>query len=985
MFDDWIKPITGTYKINPGDNLTKISEELEVPIDSLVSFNKLSNPDDIKSGQTLLYRREPGILEGLGRFIFGENEDSNKINEQINKNLLEVQNTTKEEEEDPEYIKLKRTIFKSKDINNFAKVMSTIYAHELKKRGLPLHNIDNLVKQDALESNYGISTRGNGYNLGGVKVFNDKEKLGTLYKDGFYYRNFKDLGDYVNYKLNLLENDYGGVISAPAGEFIDRIHGNNPNKKVYSGNKKHYINSFKGMISLSSALNKLRTSNNIQFKQYGGILLSPLDYLPDYSVKNIKVDPSIFNSWEAIKSDYIEPTITTKDEPLFNLSDYILATQPNYIIKNKKSTKEEKEELSKEEKSNNVEIPNPIPNSSKYSNKAQWVKDLTESYKRAEITNPTTLKYLIAQDALESGWGRSAQGNFNYGNLTTGSSWKGNYVQGRDKDANGNPISQKFRSYNSMDEYTKDKINFLTRLYDFNQDDDFQTFISKLTGSNKGHRRYAEARNYGESLTKVFQSLIDKHQGGGALNWTSEDLHNPVYKKGWTPESDKKALKNIKKGIQETRNKNFERNANIAYGIARLIPGPVGLATDITDIGYELYKNKSLPDSSTDAVKFGSWLLKRKLGRGIDLVNEMAKDMFGGYQKVANTVDTVQDSKQLYNTVNKHQEGGTLLFGNPETSEMLTYKMNDGSIKTVPNPRAGYVSGTDPVGQVVVEGAILNKPLGWALGKAINWAKNLLKNRAGNFTSSASNEITNSAEKIIKKEDLPSYAKPNWQGDAVELTKDRLREGGFDRLENNLKKDQELFYKGLSSFIPGKGNKIPKAVPFTKYSEELQSSILKSFSSNPKSSELNLRPTNWGGAYSGGILSNKKFGVFSDAPDFVKKGQTKSDIDAHEFVHHIYPLQNISPDESIFSKSRFPVDEILARGSQIKNYFGLKEGEELTGDMLRYASQNMVKDRGYDNNLTEFFSHITDYDKMAKYIDKYAPITVTAILYNDNN
>ena len=79
----------------------------------------------------------------------------------------------------------------------------------------------------------------------------------------------------------------------------------------------------------------------------------------------------------------------------------------------------------------------------------------------------------------------------------------------------------------------------------------------------------------------------------------------------------------------------------------------------------------------------------------------------------------------------------------------------------------------------------------------------------------------------------------------------------------------------MSSFIPGKGNKIPKAVPFTKYSEELQSAILKSFPSNPKSSELNLRPTNWGGAHSGGILSNKKFGVFSDAPDFVKKDKLR--------------------------------------------------------------------------------------------------------------
>jgi len=47
---------------------------------------------------------------------------------------------------------------------------------------------------------------------------------------------------------------------------------------------------------------------------------------------------------------------------------------------------------------------------------------------------------LIAQDAQESGWGRSAQGKFNFGNLTTGAKWKGDYVRGNDHDAKGNPI-----------------------------------------------------------------------------------------------------------------------------------------------------------------------------------------------------------------------------------------------------------------------------------------------------------------------------------------------------------------------------------------------------------------------------------------------------------------------------------------------------------------------------------------------------------------
>lgn len=584
-----------------------------------------------------------------------------------------------------------------------------------------------------------------------------------------------------------------------------------------------------------------RVDNKAKKYQVGGQLL----YEDNLSQPEIKVDPSIFVSWNNISTNNIKL-------PEF---DYSVPTPSNYsfidkfnnsILVNSINREEEKKsdekELTKEDKPTEKE--NPIIEEYIYKGRNQWAKDLVESYKRAGITNPDALKYLLAQDALESAWGKSAQGKYNYGNLTTGSSWKGNYVQGKDKDAAGNPISQKFRSYNSMDEYTKDKINFLTRLYEFNQNDTFDVFISKLLGNNSGKRRYAEARNYGEVL------------------------------------------------------------------------------------------------------------------------------------------------KNIYNSVSKYQQGGTLIFGNPETSEVLTYKMNDGSIKTIPNPGAGYVSGTDPVGQVVVEGAVLNKPLGWFSSKAINWVKNLLKNKSatGNFTSFTSNEVAKNSEKIIKKEDLPSYAKPNWQGDAVELTKDRMREGGFGRLNNNKKEEYEVFFNKMSKVVPGKGSEIPKSPIAIDYSDKaVQNLILKALPSNPKSSEFGKKPTNWGAAHRTGVLHNKKFGVFSDAPEFVRKGQVKSDMDAHEFSHHIFSLENIGPDESFFSKSRFPIDEVLARGTQIKNYFGLKEGEPLTGDMLKYAAQNMVKDRGYDNNLTEFFSHIIDFDKMAKYIDKYAPVITIPILYNDNN
>lgn len=154
---------------------------------------------------------------------------------------------------------------------------------------------------------------------------------------------------------------------------------------------------------------------------------------------------------------------------------------------------------------------------SPYTNRKQWSTELINAYKKAGITNDNAIRMLLAQDALESSWGKSAQGKYNFGNLTTGSSWKGDYVTGNDKNAKGEAIKQKFRSYNSMDEYAADKIQFLKRLYDFDENDDINKFVAKLTGSNKGKRRYAEASNYAKVLTGVYNG-IPKGEGGLVVN-----------------------------------------------------------------------------------------------------------------------------------------------------------------------------------------------------------------------------------------------------------------------------------------------------------------------------------------------------------------------------------------------------------------------------------------------------------------------------------
>jgi hypothetical protein len=78
-------------------------------------------------------------------------------------------------------------------------------------------------------------------------------------------------------------------------------------------------------------------------------------------------------------------------------------------------------------------------------------------------------KLLIAQFALESGWGRgtAAVKGFNYGNITAGSTWDGGIVYGWDESCTlyGHlcvPIIQRFRRYDSDAEAMQDFLRFLS-------------------------------------------------------------------------------------------------------------------------------------------------------------------------------------------------------------------------------------------------------------------------------------------------------------------------------------------------------------------------------------------------------------------------------------------------------------------------------------------------------------------------------------------
>lgn len=148
------------------------------------------------------------------------------------------------------------TKFTKKDIPRFAKTMKAIFSNVLDEEDLPKDNVNNLVMQAALESDYGTNPRGNGYNLGGIKAIGpDREKVGTKWSDNNYYRNFNNLYDYARYVVHLLDNRYNAIRTSP-DNFIAALHGDNPGKYSYSGSSSTYAKNFQNMISLRKALNE---------------------------------------------------------------------------------------------------------------------------------------------------------------------------------------------------------------------------------------------------------------------------------------------------------------------------------------------------------------------------------------------------------------------------------------------------------------------------------------------------------------------------------------------------------------------------------------------------------------------------------------------------------------------------------------------------------------------------------------------------------
>lgn len=601
---------------------------------------------------------------------------------------------------------------------------------------------------------------------------------------------------------------------------------------------------------------------------------------------------------------------------------------------------------------------------SPYTNRKQWSTELIDAYKKAGITNDNAIRMLLAQDALESSWGKSAQGKYNFGNLTTGSSWKGNYVTGNDKNAKGEAIKQKFRSYNSMDEYAADKIQFLKRLYDFDENDDINKFVAKLTGSNKGKRRYAEAKEYANSLRGVYNSF----KAGGIIKY--QEPAQPIkYMGGY----DKRG--NI---VLPVNNENGMNNVTLPE--VTVTPRNINLAGAV-DRGRR------------EAAPYVSTLLTGAIFGPLSVA--------GGYagNEAVNKITNIASN-------DKYKDWADMLSKTTGMNPVVADFFNIGNLAGGFGMR-NFGPKLKPVKDMAVGG---NK---WARARVISKAIDEAVNKGNPKVKSINNEIgriraNNIPDGTYEFKDnnfkLPDYVTPNSPADPIELHATRLANGGFDRLPETVN-GQRYFNAGNYNWAYKSNSMYPKIHYYDKAPLETIGKVSDDFIN----ASTNKLPTGESYMKSRGLLNdNMIFATSSTGNIYVGRSglsRVASDFGdnnirrtvSHEMDHAIH-IPGEAPkgfDTSLTDLSGyFSVrngTELTGRGTQIKDYYGLSSpDQEITEDMLRYAAKNYIKDTGMDNNMTEFFKSIVDWKEAAKWLSKWStiigtPVTISKMNEYDNS
>ena len=153
-----------------------------------------------------------------------------------------------------------------------------------------------------------------------------------------------------------------------------------------------------------------------------------------------------------------------------------------------------------------------------YTNPQDFVRDMTAAYTKALTAKGISTDYakmLVAQDALESNWGKSSLSkDFNFGGIKAveGTPFVEKETNEHDSEKGMYTTKAKFRKFNSLDDYANYKINLLNgKRYQAFIGDPSQFYDRVKAGG------YATDPNYVEKLTKIYNNPIFSAKQGGNI------------------------------------------------------------------------------------------------------------------------------------------------------------------------------------------------------------------------------------------------------------------------------------------------------------------------------------------------------------------------------------------------------------------------------------------------------------------------------------
>lgn len=318
----------------------------------------------------------------------------------------------------------------------------------------------------------------------------------------------------------------------------------------------------------------------------------------------------------------------------------------------------------------------------------------------------------------------------------------------------------------------------------------------------------------------------------------------------------------------------------------------------------------------------------------------------------------------------------------------------------------GFLNFVDAATIATGVGSVVGKGLRWGGKKVANQlVKRKINGRASDYLSRARiGDILREGDYITpdnKSYKLPDYATPNSPKEPLDLHSDRLIKGGFDNIPATVN-GKTKFRVGRNAWDYRSPSQFYNVHYYDREPQQYLDNMVQDMhvvnDENP--ADLLYKVANYAKdtdaqatASSGNIYIGKD-GMFKIFNEYGGNPKNIRRVISHEVDHAIHipaePPRGFDTgyiDKHISQPGYFSNKngtELAARGSQLKDYYGLDDpNQEITEDMLRYAAENYVKDTKLDNNMGLFFKSITDWKEAAKWLSKYATIAGVPITINN--